>query len=138
MKLIIFLTIFLGLLQAQESENFPIKYLCSSCVLYDTGIGDVFDDLSVKGPRPQVKQNTTKMTVLNAIMVDVDGKYDMDRNETVQIMTPMSTTIMLSLTVSIVIGLGNIATVLLLLHDDKKSSTKTVHRPFIRVQETEA
>ena len=137
MKLIIFLTIFLGLLQAQESENFPIKYLCSSCVLYDTDIGDVFDDLSVKGPRPQVKQNTTKMAVLNAIMVDVDGKYDMDRNETVQIMTHMSTTIMLSLTVSIVIGLGNIAIVLLLLYDDKKSGIETVHRPIIRVQESE-
>ena len=58
MKSITFPIIFCGLFfSLNKAENdFPISYLCSSCVLYDTDIGDVFDDLdelTVRGPRPE-------------------------------------------------------------------------------------
>ena len=149
MKLIIFSIIFCGLFLARirAEDDFPISYLCSSCVLYDTDIGDVFDDLdelTVRGPRPQENGtvdttqeafNATFNTLFNTIMVDVDGKYVSRRNETMHMITYISTTVMLTLTVSIMIGLGNIVLILFLL-----TPGKTVTKPkraLIRVQETD-
>ena len=141
MKLIKFYAIFCGLFFAHiKAENdFPISYLCSSCKLYDTDIGDVFDEfdeLTVRGPRPDESFNATFNTLFNTIVVDVDGKYISRRNETIHMMTYISTTVMLTLTVSIMIGLANIVVILFLLTPDK-----TVRKPvkrLIRVQETDS
>ena len=49
-----------------NDKSLPISYLCTECVLYDTSIGDVFDELE-KGPRPNIdeSQDVTTISLIN-------------------------------------------------------------------------
>ena len=124
------LIILLSRIAAESARDLPMSDLNTSCVLYD---GELFDGF--KGPRPSQMINLTRLALFNSVKVEMDGEYHMQRNETVQIMNQISTTILLGLSITTIVGIANILVTLCLLKFENTSPS--TGKSFIRVQQTD-